>query len=475
VRVLEVAAVCLLTADALLLLWKGHGGRLFRLILIAAILVLLLHATIEGPHWQMAPAYAAALLLMGICWLRRDAWARAVAAVTLILAATAIIFCHVLPMFTLPAPDGSFDVGTRVFYLTDQSRAEAAASDGSRRELAVQAWYPANCETGHARLLHFLLPYRGLAPYRRSKETTLRSSYQRFVWTNSCEDGPVASGKFPVLLFNSGIEGRRTQSTFLMEELASHGYVVLGIDHPYATGPVELANGKVINMLPNPIEHPGTIGFDRAYSILDGVIVEQAVDTLFVLNEVEGWNRDPSSPFYQRLETDKVGTLGHSLGGSVAVETAVRDSRIRAVFDMSGPLFATARQQGIEAPFFFMTEYFPLLDARQQALLNPDDRVEAQMDVADMKVMNIMLARHGGYYAQLPTGNHASFTDKPLYSPYVRLGGGDQAEAARLHAIMRSYAVAFFDATLKSKPSELLEQRPSPFPGVDFKRYTPNE
>jgi pimeloyl-ACP methyl ester carboxylesterase len=467
-RILEIVSACLLSASALCFLWKGSRSRAARLLLAAAFLALILHGLIEGPHWQMAPAYLAALLLVAALPLQKRLLPRLLSVFALLLVAAAVLCSHILPMFTLPKPDGPFEVGTRIFNLTDPTRQEPAPA-GGKREVIVQAWYPARCAVTHSALLRHLFPYRGLAPYRRSKETTLLSSYQRFVWTNSCENGALAAGgPFPILLFSPAIDGRRTQSTFLMEELASYGFAVFSLDHPYSTGPVELADGRVLDTPPSPIQPLGQIGFDRAYQILNALVDTQTADTVFVLNTLEQWNRDPSNLFYGRLDTARVGTLGHSLGGSVAAETAVVDPRIRAVFDMSGPLLSQARKTGVTVPFFFMTEHVPLLSTQQLARLQPDARVDAEMDVADFKVLVPMMAAHGEYYAELPTGNHAAFTDRPSFSPYVRFGGSDPAETARLDPIIRRYAVAFFQQTLLGEPSPLLQQQPSPYPGVQF-------
>jgi dienelactone hydrolase len=467
-RPLEIIAACLLSAAALLFLWKGFCRPPARLLLAAAFLALILHGFVEGPHWQMSPAYLAALVLAAALPLRKPLLPRLLSVFALLLIGATILCAHILPMFTLPKPDGPFEVGTSIFNLTDPSRQEPAPASG-KREVILQAWYPSGCSGTHSALLRHLLPYRGLAPYRRWKETTPLSSYQRFVWTHSCENGAVATGgPFPVLLFSPAIYGRRTQSTFLMEELASYGYVVFALDHPYSTGPIELADGTVLDTPPSAIEPLGEIGFDRAYQILNRLVNTQTADTLFVLNTLEQWNRAPSHLFCGRLDLDHVGTLGHSLGGSVAAETALVDPRIRAVFDMSGPLLSRARTTGVTTPFFFMTEHVPLLNAAQLARLKLDARVDAEMDVADFKVMTPMLAQHGEYFAELPTGNHAAFTDRPSFSPYVRFGGSDPAETARLDAIIRQYAVAFFQQTLRGQPSPLLQQQPSPYAGVQF-------
>ncbi len=52
---------------------------------------------------------------------------------------------------------------------------------------------------------------------------------------------------FFVLLFNHGWAGRRTQDTFLTEDLASHGYVVAAIDHTYNSVRVALPGDRIVD------------------------------------------------------------------------------------------------------------------------------------------------------------------------------------------------------------------------------------
>ena len=64
--------------------------------------------------------------------------------------------------------------------------------------------------------------------------------------TNSVPDAPVASGKkrFPVVLFTPGGGVGRWTNIAWAEELASHGYVVAALDHPYDTATVQFADGR---------------------------------------------------------------------------------------------------------------------------------------------------------------------------------------------------------------------------------------
>ncbi|KJY27621.1 collagen alpha-5(VI) chain, partial [Streptomyces sp. NRRL S-444] len=66
--------------------------------------------------------------------------------------------------------------------------------------------------------------------------------------THATFDAPVAGGgeRFPVVLFSPGLGGVRTQNTAWAEELAGHGYVVVGLDHPYDSAGVVLTEGRTI-------------------------------------------------------------------------------------------------------------------------------------------------------------------------------------------------------------------------------------
>ena len=100
----------------------------------------------------------------------------------------------------------------------------------------VQIWYPATPD------------HQPLASYRRRRETTLLSSYMAVLKTHSYTDAAVATvgAPFPVLLFNPAWAGHRTQNTYQVEDLASHGFIVVGVDHTYNSGPLAFPDGRVI-------------------------------------------------------------------------------------------------------------------------------------------------------------------------------------------------------------------------------------
>src|ERR1700758_3975692 len=250
-RPLEVLLISLLVVAAAIVSAGSLRVWISRTVLAVAAGVLIFHVWLEGPHWQMGPAYLAFLLLAVSLFLRGNLGRRPLAGISVLFLIAAVALCSALPMFHLPPPTGPYPVATTIFSLTDANRLEDAVQDGSKREIVVQAWYPAKEARGR------------IAPYRRWAETTLASSYQRFVPTHSYQNGEAATAgaPYPVLICEPAMYNRRTAYGFLVEEFASLGYVVFAIDHPYNSGPVELSSGKGLGVPSgNILDNLGSIG-----------------------------------------------------------------------------------------------------------------------------------------------------------------------------------------------------------------------
>lgn len=376
----------------------------------------------------------------------------------LLLVAAAGCFSAILPMFRLPRPTGPYAIGTRIFHLVDQSRSDPASASG-RRELMIQVWYPA-APSSH--------PW---APYRRRQETTLLSSYQSLIHTHARLDTAVVAGSrpFPVLLFNPSWGGRRTQNMFQVEDLASHGFAVVGIDHTHNSTPVAFPDGRVIHNTPEPLMT------DFAHSTVEEVnrigareIKVETADDIFVLNQLEAMNQNPSSVFFGRLRVSDSGAFGHSFGGAVSAEVCARDPRVRAALDLDGSLFGSVQQTGLAKPFLFMEEEIPAYTA-EQLNRSQSDRVENALNESDTAAFN----KFGGYRIFLRGSTHASFTDKPLYSPLPSLSGRGAIPPLREFHIIRAYSLAFFEQELDQQASPLLSSNKSPFPEAEILSFKP--
>jgi dienelactone hydrolase len=467
VRLLEIAITCLILLGIVLALWlqvssnprdQEQGRRsaparmLFAALLGAAFAV---HISWEGAHWQMIPDYVAALLLLVLLRGRRVARGLAITTVliTFLLVVSACTLSWVLPIFRIPAPTGPYATGTRILPFTDTNRIEDAEPSRTHpRELVAQVWYPALASTNPR------------APYRRRSETTFFSSYQSVSWTRSRYDAPVDGTNLPLLLYNPGWNGRRTQDTMLTEDLASHGYIVVAIDHPYNSGPVALPDGRVIRPLPAPELSDDVTPKDKVYDIINKEVAKETDDTLFILGQLRLMNEVAGSPFYHRIDFSRIGALGYSLGGGVAADLAWRDPAIRAVVDMDTPVYAQAREHGITQPIMVLNEDLAHTSPDDRAHMSFGQRRDAEIDEGDYQHQMPMFTRPGSYFISLHGTLHSSFQDGILTSPLQRFSYAGEIPPAHLIPILRQYILAFFDQTLRGTRSPLLAAPRSPFP-----------
>ena len=126
-------------------------------------------------------------------------------------------------------------------------------------------------------------------------------------------DAEMAAGRFPVVLFSHGFGGHRRQSTFLCTHLASHGYVVVAMDHTGNTV-IDMAQMTLQVMMGEPMPEPGPM--------IAELITARPLDAIFVLDSLFAGKLgiDPAS-----LDADRVGMAGHSFGGWTTLKVAVTE------------------------------------------------------------------------------------------------------------------------------------------------------
>jgi hypothetical protein len=431
---------------------------------IASACILVAAALWLGAYWQLLPLYLGVLLaLAGLLWRQpRTVAARAMlsAGIFCLLVLTAAA-TYVLPMFSLPKPTGQYAVGTRIFSLTDPVRMETHVPGSTRhREIVVQVWYPASPGK------------QPLAPYRRHTETTWLSSYMAVLRTHSYKDAPVASGApFPVLLFNPAWGGQRTQNTYQTEDLASHGFIVAAVDHPYNSGPVAFPDGRVIDIgSGHDISDFHHTTVDQQIAFGNNEVHIQAGDDILTLNYLAAANQDPHSPWYRHLDTENVGAFGHSFGGAASVQTCFEDPRVKAALNEDGWVFGNFFTQGLNKPYMVMYEDDPF----NFAALHSSDvqaRRDAKLDAIDEADMERSLREFGGYSLMIRGTRHNNFRDRVLYSRLRRLTEAGTISPQRGHQIVEAYTLAFFQQVLLHKPEPLLTEMPSPYKEVQFENW----
>jgi pimeloyl-ACP methyl ester carboxylesterase len=449
-RPLEYLLIALILLSALVAFFAPAARKVLTGLCVLTFAAFALHATFGGIHWQMAPAYIAALLTIVLSFASKRLL-RYVAAISIVLlVAASCAFSIYLPIFQLPTPTGPYAIGTQVIPLVNPHPSDPsfAQHDGSR-PLMIQIWYPAAPSKAPR------------ASYRTLAETTLLSSYQTVVPTHTRWSAPLPARTepFPVLLLNPAYQGRRTYYMYLVEDLVSYGYIVVGVDHPGITGPIAFPDGHVSNPEPDPRFNFDILSLPQLRTRGAELQAIQVDDDRFVLDQIDRWNQDPSNFFFHHLDTDRVAALGHSIGGSVAAEDCLDDPRFKAAFDMDGSFWGPVLHAGIATPLMMIEEdYAP---HTSEELKN--DRA-AIFDYTFDSEDDVMMSKSNGYQIFLHGSSHVSFTDRGLFSPFRRYSGQGTVPVLRQDAIVRSYALAFFNKTLKGIDSPLLSPDAHTYP-----------
>lgn len=358
----------------------------------------------------------------------------------------------------LPAPTGPHRVGRTSFHWVDETRPEAFTDDpGDRRELMVHLWYPAEAPSD-AKPAPYCIGYEAVkAGLNRMEqqvcETLTTHSYAKAKFAPSQTAAPV-------LVFSIGNEMVASLYTLLFEELASHGYVVAALDHPYEAKAIVYPNGRVApyNESKRPAENSPT--FQKEFAdFYRRRTDERAADARFALTQLEKLNAQ--GEFKGRLDLNRAGVFGHSIGGVAAAQACLLDARFKAGLNLDGlfmsrPFYAAANGQSLTQPFMYMGK----IPAEQESAMR------LQKQLAD-----VMVARQGrGYLVWFKAATHDSFSDVPLMAPQLSA----DARAANLPRakLIRAYVLAFFEQHLRAQPTALLSALPKHEPEVKIEVFS---
>jgi hypothetical protein len=293
-----------------------------------------------------------------------------------------------LARLTLPSPTGPYPVGTVDLHLVDHSRADPWTATPPYRELMVSLWYPAS-DVHRYPLAPQMSP--GAAAHFGSAAGAGPSLYGIPVdsvdfaatRTSGHEGAPVARHRrpFPVVLFSPGAGDPRTWETTEVQDLASRGYLVVTIDHPYDSSEVEFPGGRVVGSILQQLfqqaEQPSDL-----QALAAKIFDVRIADTRFVLDQLAALNHGTNPDADKRslpggvtgaLDLRRTGMFGVSAGGMTALQTMDDDPRIKAAVDMDGnvesPLLPDAlqlwpvAQHGLDRPFMLVGD--PNVDHHQ--------------------------------------------------------------------------------------------------------------
>ena len=355
-----------------------------------------------------------------------------------------------------------------------------------RRELMVQVWYPAmkGSSSAHAPYLQDADAVT-TALTRLHKFPDFALQHLKYVTTNAIESVPVADDQrsYPVLILLEGLTGYRQMDTFMVEDLVSHGYIVVGIDQPGAAATVVFPDGHQIAItglftqvqaLVNQSLSPAAKAPQfNGQTFKDGIIPYFAQDVSFTLDQLTSLNTaDAKGILSGKLDLQHIGIFGMSLGGMVSAEACLKDPRIKACLVIDVAMTADVVQKGLQQPTMWITRPADTMRLERQTAGGWAEKDIEQTQTTMRTVYNSLPG--DGYFVQIPGTYHIDFTDVDLISPlFPAIGFSGPIGSQREHDIVNAYSLAFFDKHLKGEPEALLNGPTTHYPEVIFAKRQP--
>ena len=362
----------------------------------------------------------------------------------------------------LPRPTGKHLVGITYLSFIDDNRKELFDNNQeSNREITVKVWYPSDNESNPE-------------PYFLDAESEFAMKYLQFpeifknLRTNSSRDVPMSSkeNKYPILIFSHGFGEHYSQNTILMEELASHGYILFSISHHYECKFSSFPDGRLIYLDMNSQrfqkimqeqQNPKAMELlQKMYNAsndeermqvlvktsnaLPTILTESpkywAEDISFFMDQLESISNE-NKILKDKLNLDRIGVFGMSLGGMATSEICLTDKRIKAGINIDGGLFGTLVNVKHQTPFMFLNSKRFLGYGR---LFIGESTVDC-------------------YSLSVKDSDHYNFSDYSVYPvPSISFLLGT-IDGEKTIEIMNVIVLAFFDKYLKeNKDINLIEQ-----------------
>jgi predicted dienelactone hydrolase len=398
-----------------------------------------------GFTWQDLPAYIL-LALSALPPIRTGAVLRRVGRLIFVGIAVAVIGVWILPAVpTLPQPDGRYPVATQVYRWTDAGRDEPHTSDpADRRSVIAQAWYP-TMRNEHSREIARLAYIDGSGDMPAQVSVMPGFLLRRYgqIDTHAEHQAPLAPSDrpWPVVIFSPGYGAPRAVYTGLATRLASRGFVVFALDHPYESAVTELPDGRVVGT--REIFLPGDRG-RISYMVRQQVV--RTADVRFVIDQLA--HPDALSPPLRggRIDASTVAVIGHSFGGAAAIAALSEDPRVVAAANIDGTPYGDLPDRQLTRPF----------------LLLQSDQAETHHGDFFINGNGKLLARMTapGFRYEIKHANHYSFTDAPFFfAPpgrwlLAQVMGGGRGPAAT-HQATADILAAFLGGRLTGAASDL--------------------
>jgi dienelactone hydrolase len=325
-------------------------------------------------------------------------------------------------------PTGPYEVGEFSELLTDPGRTNA--SRRTNMQFMVTCWYPASPNIVGTP-----------APYMSSRvaahtSTGFPSSRLADFATHAMEGAPFADdlAHCPVVLYSPSLNSHRRENLMLVQELASHGFVVVGMDHR-ETMAAEYPDGRVVQ---------GQFVDQSAIANVYARQPERTADARLVMKAAEAWQI--AHPLLAgRLDLDNAGAFGFSFGGATAVDFGEPEVRCKAFANIDGRLLND--QLAAAGP----TKPFLLLLSDSSTYSTDDNRV-----------LFFQRAMAPAYCLKVAGVVHLSYCELGLLHDLNRFNQlfaqSATTEGLHAHVLARSVVLSFFKRHLRGEEDGVLDQ-----------------
>ncbi|MGH4124706.1 MAG: alpha/beta hydrolase family protein [Clostridium sp.] len=353
------------------------------------------------------------------------------------------ISAYAFPVYKIPTPKGKYKIGTESFDITDpQIKAIYSNNLNNNRKIKIQIWYPAETVKDYKRvpwLEDGKVVAKALAVDMKLPSFALE--HTALVMSNSFEKAPISNEleKYPIVIISHGWTGFRNLHTDVAEELASNGYIVIGIDHTYGSEVTVFNDGEIAYLnkkaLPKKEVTPNFLEY------ADKLVNTYAGDVNLTLNELEKFNEgEVNSNFKGKFDLSRIGLLGHSTGGGADVSIALKDKRIKAIIGMDAwvePINAVDIDKGLKIPALFLRSGEWEVGLNNKNLRSLIDKSSGPISLY-----------------QINDTTHLDFTMVYMYSPltkYINITG--KLDGRISSSIQKDFIQSFFDKNLKDNNS----------------------
>ncbi|APZ45017.1 hypothetical protein BW723_01345 [Polaribacter reichenbachii] len=437
------------------------------------------HLIFEGFRWQMIPIYILLLIVTIYSYkelsLLKGKWFLKTIKIIglLFLLIIGFILPNVLPVFDLPKTTGNYKVGSQYILLKTDRDEIITENIDDKRELMIKVWYPANIKNEEKEpYLNDGDRFSFAAKYGLPNSTF---NYLNSVETNTYSSPKIVNEKFPILIFSHGSYSKASGYYAIIEEIVSHGYIVLNINHTYESTGTLFPDGSlklyhqeydqkyISNQKMAELAWNGTQNYNNAKTEEEKLAVSRDVlknyiaaeitrnwskDFVSVIDALETWNIN--SFLENHLNLSKIGVFGHSQGGSSAGQAILDDERISAGVNLDGVQWGEMIEKSLTKPFLnISSEWTPP---------HPN--------------FNIFAYRNGNtavfYDVKIKNSGHASFMDIPLMFNIPTLNESGTINKNEAYKIINETVISFFDNHLKDKQKDLLKLNEK-YPALEIK------